>query len=173
MNQKPAKKTKTKSDKAFERLLMIIGIALLIAFTLGALTGAGINNAIRNKKTAEAHEPRVLKVAAAEELLETAESEAWIDLGLFTCVAYDACADCCGKTDGITKTGTKATADRTVAVDPEVIPLGSTLLIDGQEYIAEDIGGAIKGNKIDIFHNTHAEALEYGTQTHRVRIKAE
>lgn len=160
MNPKPTKRPKTKSDKAFERLLMIIGIALLIAFLLGALAGAGINNAIRNKDTAEAHEP-------------TKEPELWIDLGPFTCVAYDACTDCCGKTDGITKTGTKATAGRTVAVDPEVIPLGSTLLIDGQEYIAEDIGGAIKGNKIDIFHNSHAEALEYGKQTHTVQIKAE
>lgn len=167
MNPRPTKKPKTKSDKAFERLLMIIGIALLIAFLLGALAGAGINNAIRNKNTAEAHEPGVLTVAAAEEPLET-----WIDLGPFTCVAYDACTDCCGKTDGITKIGTKATAGRTVAVDPEVIPLGSTLLIDGQEYIAEDIGGAIKGNKIDIFHNSHAEALEYGKQTHTVQIKA-
>ena len=154
MKSTTPKKPKTKSDKAFERLLMIIGIALLIAFLLGALAGAGINNAIRNKNTAEAH-------------------ELWIDLGPFTCVAYDACTDCCGKTDGITKTGTKATAGRTVAVDPEVIPLGSTLLIDGQEYIAEDIGGAIKGNKIDIFHNSHAEALEYGKQIHTVQIKAE
>ena len=156
MNPKPTKRPKTKSDKAFERLLMIIGIALLIAFL---------------HDTAEAHEPGVLTVAAAQE--PTEKPELWIDLGPFTCVAYDACTDCCGKTDGITKTGTKATAGRTVAVDPEVIPLGSTLLIDGQEYIAEDIGGAIKGNKIDIFHNSHAEALEYGKQTHTVQIKAE
>lgn len=171
MNPKPTKRPKTKSDKAFERLLMIIGIALLIVFLLGALAGAGINNAIRNKDTAEANEPGVLTVAATQE--PTEKPELWIDLGPFTCVAYDACTDCCGKTDGITKTGTKATAGRTVAVDPEVIPLGSTLLIDGQEYIAEDIGGAIKGNKIDIFHNSHAEALEYGKQTHTVQIKAE
>ena len=106
MNPKPTKRPKTKSDKAFERLLMIIGIALLIAFLLGALAGAGINNAIRNKDTAEAHEPGVLTVAAAQE--PTKEPELWIDLGPFTCVAYDACTDCCGKTDGITKTGTKA-----------------------------------------------------------------
>ena len=54
MNPKLTKRPKTKSDKAFERLLMIIGIALLIAFLLGAFAGAGINNAIRNKDTAEA-----------------------------------------------------------------------------------------------------------------------
>lgn len=154
------KKPKSKSDKAFERLLRIIAIALLVAFLLGILTGACINNAIRDRNT-----------VATEEQIK--EPELWIDLGPFTCLAYDACTDCCGKTDGITKTGTKATAGRTVAVDPEVIPLGSTLLIDGQEYIAEDIGEAIKGNTIDIFHNSHAEALEYGKQTHTVQIKAE
>ena len=168
MKSTTPKKPKTKSDKAFERLLMIIGIALLIAFLLGALAGAGINNAIRNKDTAEAHEPGVLTVATVQE--STKEPELWIDLGPFTCVAYDACADCCGKTDGITKTGTKATAGRTVAVDPEVIPLGSTLLIDGQEYIAEDIGGNIKGKVIDIYFDTHAEALDYGKQSHSVKI---
>ena len=162
------KKQKTNSDKAFERLLKIIVIALLAAFLLCAATGAGINNVVRNRDNAEEHETAVLTVAAAEE-----PTDVWVDLGTFTCVAYDACIECCGKTDGITKTGTKATAGRTVAVDPDVIPLGSTLLIDGHEYIAEDIGGAIKGNKIDIFHNSHAEALEYGKQIHTVQIKAE
>ena len=168
---KQTKKPKTKSDIAFERLMMIIGIALLIAFSLGAVTSLLINNAIRSKNIAEAHEAEFTMVEAAEEQMK--ETELWIDLGTFTCFAYDACTDCCGKTDGITKTGTKATKGRTVAVDPKVIPLGSTILIDGQEYIAEDIGGAIKGKKIDIFHNNHAEATEYGKQTHTVLLKVE
>lgn len=83
-------------------------------------------------------------------------------LGTFTVTHYCPCYACCGKTDGITFTGTQATEGRTVAVDPDVIPLGSTVVIDGQEYIAEDIGGAIKGNRIDRYMDNHQEALNAG-----------
>lgn len=51
----------------------------------------------------------------------------------------------------MTATGVKSKANRTVAVDPNVIPLHSQLLIDGQIYIAEDVGSAVKGNVIDIY----------------------
>lgn len=85
---------------------------------------------------------------------------------IVTATAYCPCMQCCGKTDGITATGTKATAGRTVAVDPSIIPYGTKLIINGNTYIAEDCGGAIKGaNRIDIFFNTHEEALQFGRQT--------
>ena len=48
-------------------------------------------------------------------------------------------------------TGVIAQEGKTIAVDPSIIPYGSTVLIDGKEYLAQDCGGAIKGNKIDIF----------------------
>ncbi len=83
-------------------------------------------------------------------------------IGIFTVTHYCPCKLCCGKSDGITFTGTQATEGRTVAVDPDVIPLGSTVVIDGQEYIAEDIGGAIKGNRIDRYMDNHQEALNAG-----------
>lgn len=92
-------------------------------------------------------------------------------LGTFKLTAYCACEKCCGIwANGITYTGTEATADRTIAVDPSVIPLGSTIYINGQPYIAEDIGGAIKGNRIDIFFPTHNEALQFGVQYAEVVI---
>lgn len=50
-----------------------------------------------------------------------------------------------------TSTGAVATEGRTIAVDPSVIPYGTEVLIDGHVYIAEDCGGAVKGNVIDIF----------------------
>lgn len=50
-----------------------------------------------------------------------------------------------------TSTGAIATEGRTIAVDPNVIPYGSEVLINGHVYIAEDCGGAVKGNVIDIF----------------------
>ncbi|WDC85051.1 3D domain-containing protein [Caloramator sp. mosi_1] len=59
---------------------------------------------------------------------------------------------------GRTATGTFARRDEdgysTVAVDPKVIPLGTKLYIPGYGFaIAEDTGGAIKGNKIDLYFN--------------------
>ena len=82
----------------------------------------------------------------------------------FKVTAYCPCVKCCGKTDGITATGTLATAGRTIAVDPTVIPYGSEVILNGHTYIAEDCGGAIKGNKIDMFFDTHEEALQWGVQ---------
>lgn len=82
----------------------------------------------------------------------------------FKVTAYCPCVKCCGKEDGITATGTVATAGRTIAVDPTVIPYGSRVILNGVTYIAEDCGGAIKGNKIDMFFDTHQEALEWGVR---------
>lgn len=62
-------------------------------------------------------------------------------------------------------------AGRTIAVDPDVIPLGSTVKIDGQEYVAEDTGGAIQGNRIDIFVNSHDEAITKGVKMYTIYIK--
>ena len=87
----------------------------------------------------------------------------------FTVTAYCCCEKCCGKNInhpayGVTATGTKATEGRTIAVDPNVIPLGSTVYLNNQPYIAEDTGSAIKGNKIDIFINDHQRAQNFGVQ---------
>lgn len=95
-----------------------------------------------------------------------------VSLGTFKLTAYCPCEKCCGAwADGITYTGTTATAGRTIAVDPTVIPLGSTVYINGQAYIAEDIGGAIKENRVDVFFSTHEEALQFGVQYADVAIE--
>lgn len=93
----------------------------------------------------------------------------YVSLGEFKITAYCPCELCCGKwSDGLTYTGTVATEDKTIAVDPTVIPLGSTVEINGVEYIAEDIGGAIKENRIDVFFENHKDALEWGVQYHNI-----
>ena len=75
------------------------------------------------------------------------------------------------KGDGITYTGTMATEGRTIAVDPNVIPLGTRVYIDGYgERIAEDIGGAIKGNKIDIYVDDVSSIPPEGIISIRLRI---
>ena len=89
----------------------------------------------------------------------------------FVITAYCPCVKCCGKSDGITATGTKATQGRTIAVDPSKIPYGTQVEIEGVGImIAEDCGGAIKGNKIDLYFDTHQDALNWGRQTRQIKI---
>lgn len=87
-----------------------------------------------------------------------------VDLGSFKTTAYCSCKKCCGNTKGITRTGTHVTEGRTIAVDPKVIPLGTHVVIDGNEYIAEDTGSAVKGNVIDVYIDGHQKALKYGVK---------
>lgn len=87
-----------------------------------------------------------------------------------TVTHYDCCVECCGKDDGITASGVLATPGVTVAVDPSVIPLGSDVLVDYGDgeihyYRADDTGGSVKGNHIDLCVATHEEALQLGRQT--------
>lgn len=85
----------------------------------------------------------------------------YVSLGDFKVTHYCSCERCCGKTDGITKSGTKATEGRTIGVDPNKIALGTKVVINGHEYVAEDTG-CMKGNRIDIYVGSHQEALEKG-----------
>ena len=85
---------------------------------------------------------------------------------------YCACKRCTGKSPsdkgyGLTATGTIATPNRTIAVDPSVIPLGSEVLIGDTTYIAEDTG--VKGNCIDVFVTSHDEAKCLGTYITNLR----
>ena len=60
--------------------------------------------------------------------------------------------------------GEVLTAGVSVAVDTNVIPYGSELLINGTKYIAHDTGSRIKGNCIDVYHDDHQKAVEFGLQ---------
>lgn len=87
----------------------------------------------------------------------------------FKITAYCPCAKCCGKATGRTAAGTKATAGRTVAASSQ-FAFGTKLNIGGHTYVVEDRGGAVKGNKIDIFVNSHAEALQWGVKYLNVSV---
>ncbi len=92
-------------------------------------------------------------------------------IGTFEITAYCPCEICCGAlADGITYTGGYAEEGRTIAVDPDIIPLGTVVEIDGHRYIAEDIGGGIDGREIDLFFCSHEDALEWGRQNHEVYL---
>jgi len=83
-------------------------------------------------------------------------------LGQYTIYAYCPCVKCCGKTNGVTASGTIATEGRTIA---STLPFGTKLYIDGiGERIVEDRGGDIKGKTIDLFMSDHNSALQFGVR---------
>lgn len=105
---------------------------------------------------------------AAEANESATESLNLIPLGVFKTTAYCPCRACSEGWGLHTSTGAVATAGHTIAVDPRVVPYGSKVMINGVIYTAEDRGGGVKGNHIDIFFNTHEETRQHGTQNAQV-----
>ena len=89
-------------------------------------------------------------------------------LGLFRTTGYCPCKQCSEGWGRHTSTGSIATSGHTIAVDPRVIPYGSKVMIGGIIYTAEDRGGGVKGNHVDIFFDTHAQTRQHGKQTQEV-----
>ena len=88
--------------------------------------------------------------------------------GSFVVTAYCPCSDCCGRwADGVTATGLPAVPG-IVAVDSNVIPLGSTVIIDGKRYLAADTG--VTGNHVDIFLEEHAATVAFGVRQAEVWV---
>ena len=91
-------------------------------------------------------------------------------LGEFKITHYCPCSRCCGVGGGkITASGTRPTAGRTVGVNPRLIPYGTKLQIGKTKgYVAEDTGGGIGWYHLDVFCNSHQEALQKGVQHKKV-----
>lgn len=92
-------------------------------------------------------------------------------VGTFKVSAYCPCRLCTGKTDGITASGVKAQEGITVAADWSVLPVGTVIEIEGiGQRIVQDKGSAIKGNRLDLFMNSHKDALNFGIQYLKIWI---
>jgi 3D (Asp-Asp-Asp) domain-containing protein len=88
----------------------------------------------------------------------------YTELGIYKLTAYCSCSKCCGKSDGITASGTKATAGRTVAA--KGFSFGTELMINGDTYIVEDRG--VGSGVVDIYFDSHEEALNFGVKYAKV-----
>lgn len=131
----------------------------------------------------ETTEPETEPAVAAVPPTEPEPDETWESLGTYTLTAYCPCEQCCGiyganrPTDEngdpivYTSIGAVARAGTTIAVDPSIIPYGSEVKINGHVYIAQDTGGAMRGNRVDIYFTDHQEALNFGRQTAEVFLK--
>ena len=115
-----------------------------------------INQSVNFQKTESKEEPR---------------TDEWESLGTYTITAYCPCETCCGQwADGITASGEAATEGVTIAASSE-LEFGTVVRIDGHEYTVQDRGGAIAGNRLDIFMSDHQSALNFGIQTKKVEVK--
>ena len=131
-----------------------------------------LNKEIEALKVAKAKKATITSRGGSTTSRETVQASApltgdWI---WANASAYCACVKCCGKTNGITASGTKATAGRTIAA-PKNYAFGTKIEIAGMgTYIVEDRGGAITGNKIDIYFDSHAEALKFGRRNLQIKV---
>lgn len=94
-------------------------------------------------------------------------------IGQFSVTHYCNCKKCTGtSTKSKTATGHIPRKGRTIAVDPKKIPLHSIVYVENIGYfVAEDVGGGVKGNHLDIYVESHDEALKLGTlQGKKVKV---
>ncbi|MBR3121531.1 MAG: LysM peptidoglycan-binding domain-containing protein [Oceanobacillus sp.] len=129
---------------------------------------------VPENETEEATEDEVVTLEAEEEVNSTAESESTQPNGKTISVEATAYTAYCSGCSGITATGIDLKAnpyEKVIAVDPNVIPLGTKVFVEGYGHaVAADTGGAIKGNKIDIHVPTKDQAYNWGRKVVEVTI---
>ena len=145
-----------------KKILFVVTVLLLTAATVVPTSSTDM---------VEVAEPiSVTETTTVVETTTETTTEPQTETMLVDATAYCSCVKCCGKSDGITASGVKAKANRTIAVDKRIIPLGTKVLINGRQYVAEDTGGAIKGNRIDIYFDSHEQALKWGRQQIEIEV---
>lgn len=152
-----------KSTKYLIARLVIMALCLAIGFGIGFIS--------KETEVVEVKvENPIVRVNQPTEEKETEPTPTYKAMEIVA-TAYCSCVKCCGKSDGITATGVEAKANRTVAADPKVLPYGTEILCGMGEFVVEDCGGAIKGNRVDFFFDTHEEALKFGRQQFTIWVK--
>ena len=193
-----ARRRRTREERrarAREQMLTIIGVCLFLLAALLATTVYAESLAEETPEIAQSTDdgrlpgddvPATERCFITESELEEQEDmenekieAALLDrshtLTNVTVTHYCPCQKCCGKPEdhpayGITASGRKLVPSVSVGVDPSVIPLGSTVILDFgdgelQYCVADDTGSGVKGNHIDLAISDHQEALEMGVRT--------
>ena len=159
------KKIKQQRNRRIIFYVVVFLICLCIGYAMGEVTGEKVNNVSSEEITETEQAEKTAFVIGENQPEKTLKS-----IGTYTITAYCPCKKCCGKwANGITASGVYAKANHTIAA-PKNIPFGTVLVIDGVEYTVEDRGGAIKGKRLDIYFDTHKEALKWGRQKREVFI---
>ena len=182
-----SKNVTVKNRIIFRRIL----ISWVIVFIIGTIFGYAISLFIVRSNVEEQGDAKVIQTSN-ETITEVQEptilsepepnepQKEVISLGEYKLTAYCSCVKCCGKwalnrPNGIVygASGSELKSGYSIAVDPSVIPYGTEVIIDGVTYRADDCGGAIKGNRIDVYFDTHEEAVEFGVKYADVFMEVE
>ena len=171
--------------KVFTLYLMVLALTAMCAWSFNSMCDAieGTNNLIKqqnkeivkmrsviDRQQSRINELDTTTLILQEQITHLKEQN---ELKLFKASAYTANDAGCNTT---TATGTTVTEGRTLSVDPRIIPLGSTVEIKSDfpgvsgVYKAEDTGGGIKGNRLDVFMVSRHRALDFGRRDVYVRI---
>ncbi len=152
-----------------------------VTFTISEVDGEVIEKAVTGEAILSFPVTRIIKQGTKEhetkevEIIEEHDMLGAVKKLVMNASAYTLNKSSTGKNPGSPGYGITASGMRAqhgiVAVDPNVIPLGTKLYIDGYGYaVAGDTGGSIKGNKIDLFYNTQNECVEFGRKDINVYI---
>lgn len=175
---------KSPTNRLFNKykLHIIFTGVLLAMFVTGLIVGR-----VSVKSSAMSYEPSTTtssrdtsSVIESEPIVDDIEPEEWVE---FVATAYCPCEKCCGvwatmrelDEDGkpIVQGATGIVLEQgvSVAADTTLYPIGTSLEIEGMgTYKVHDRGGAIKGNRLDVYFDNHSDALEFGVQTVNVRV---
>ncbi len=147
-------------------------IVFLIIMCINKITYASELSLISEKEFMECNEA-IVSECKNEYITEMQE----VLVGEYILTAYCPCSSCCGiysnPFNPKTASGTVAQSNHTIAADTSILPFGTEVIINGQVYVVEDIGGGVVGNHIDIFFNSHSEALNFGKKIEKIYIQKE
>ena len=149
------------------KIIILVAMATMLAIPHDALART---QKIDDRHMVITHKPKAKKKKAKKAKKKKSKK---IDYGIMKCTAYCDCPECSSGYGRHTQSGTTAEAGRTIAVDPDVIDIGSKVEIDGQMYVAEDVGSAVQGDVIDIFFDSHDEVEEWGTRYLETKVVRE
>ena len=147
-------------------------IKMILAFAVMILAMTSFSTLQREPERTEVMAITEETPAQEQSITETPEPQepAWIEV---EATAYCPCEKCCGKwaltrPNGIVYTASGAVAQEgvTIAADWSVLPVGTVIYIEGYgTRTVQDKGAAVKGNAIDVYFESHDEALVFGRQT--------
>ena len=160
--------------------LYVISILITIAIIIGCIYEKQQHETIVHKQKEQleeqVHKEKTIETETDREVDMQAAKP--VSLGEFKLTSYCSCHLCCGewaynRPNGIVygAIGEELKEDYSIAVDPSVIPYGTEVIINGKVYKAQDCGGGIKGNEIDIYFENHNDALEFGVKYAEIFVK--
>lgn len=169
--QRKRKRVKEKVNKWLKNIMMGVLFAFLMGgLLIGVLIDEFIKNFNGNIHTVNVRHSEETVMNSAPPEAETLEFHHTIVLRT---TGYCSCEKCCGWSTGITCSGTQATPRHTIGANLNQFPIGTVIVINGIEYVVEDTGSGIRTDHVDIFYETHEEALKHGVQYVDAYVKGE